>query len=131
MMRVAAPAFGTVLTAEARLLIAGVVLAAWFRFAGFDPKWRRYWKPYAGDRRPALGRPKKRITAAAAACGPPTRRRGPSPPLVDIPPGLRRDGRAIQMEDTTRSPEHRRCRGGSRAGPRSFPSGQSPNRIGS
>jgi hypothetical protein len=29
MMRVAAPAFGTV-------LIAGVVLAAWFRFAGFD-----------------------------------------------------------------------------------------------
>lgn len=46
-MRVTAPAFGTVLTAEGRLLIAGVVLAAWFRFAGFDPQWRRYWKPYA------------------------------------------------------------------------------------
>lgn len=46
-MRVAAPAFGTVLTAEGRLLIAGVVLAVWFRFAGFDPQWRRYWKSYA------------------------------------------------------------------------------------
>ena len=49
-MRVTAPAFGTVLTAEGRLLIAGVVLAAWFRFAGFDPQWRRYWKPYAAAR---------------------------------------------------------------------------------
>jgi drug/metabolite transporter (DMT)-like permease len=28
-------------------LIAGVVLAAWFRFAGFDPQWGRYWQPYA------------------------------------------------------------------------------------
>jgi len=46
-MRVAAPAFGTVWTAEGRLLIAGVVLAAWFRYAGFDPQWRRNWKPYA------------------------------------------------------------------------------------
>ena len=46
-MRVAAPAFGTVLTAEGRLLIAGLVLAAWFRFSGFDPQLRRYWKPYA------------------------------------------------------------------------------------
>jgi len=46
-MRVAAPVFGTVLTAEGRLLIAGLVLAAWFRFAGFDPQPRRYWKPYA------------------------------------------------------------------------------------
>ena len=46
-MRVAAPAFGTVLTAEGRLLIAGLVLAAWFRFARFDPQWRRYWQPYA------------------------------------------------------------------------------------
>ena len=35
-MRVAAPAFGTVLTAEGRLLIAGLVLAAWFHFAGFE-----------------------------------------------------------------------------------------------
>jgi len=46
-MRVAAPVFGTALTAEGRLLIAGLVLAAWFRFAGFDPQLRRYWKPYA------------------------------------------------------------------------------------
>src|SRR5258706_1930874 len=46
-MRVAAPAFGTVLTAEGRLLVAGLVLAAWFRITGFDPQWRRYWKPYA------------------------------------------------------------------------------------
>lgn len=40
-MRVTAPAFGTVMTAEGCLLIAGVVLAAWFRFAGCDPQWRR------------------------------------------------------------------------------------------
>ena len=46
-MRLAAPAFGTVLTAEGRLLIAGLVLAAWFRFSGFDPQLRRYWKAYA------------------------------------------------------------------------------------
>jgi len=46
-MRVAAPVFGTALTAEGRLLIAGLVLVAWFRFAGFDPQPRRYWKPYA------------------------------------------------------------------------------------
>ena len=46
-MRVAAPAFGAVFTAEGRLLIAGVVLAAWFRLAGFDPRWRHHWKPYA------------------------------------------------------------------------------------
>src|SRR6185503_10517974 len=46
-MRVAAPAFGTVLTAEGRLLIAGLVLAAWFHFTGFDTQWRRYWKTYA------------------------------------------------------------------------------------
>jgi drug/metabolite transporter (DMT)-like permease len=46
-MRVAAPAFGTVLTAEGRLLIAGLVLAAWFRFSGFDAQWRRHWKAYA------------------------------------------------------------------------------------
>src|SRR5688500_10253017 len=46
-MRVAAPAFGTVLTAEGRLLIAGLVLAAWFHFRGFDAQWRRHWKAYA------------------------------------------------------------------------------------
>jgi drug/metabolite transporter (DMT)-like permease len=46
-MRLAAPAFGTVLTAEGRLLIAGLVLAAWFRLSGFDPQLRRHWKAYA------------------------------------------------------------------------------------
>jgi drug/metabolite transporter (DMT)-like permease len=46
-MRIAAPSFGTVWTAEGRLLIAGLVLAAWFHFAGFDPQWRRHWKPFA------------------------------------------------------------------------------------
>lgn len=46
-MRLAAPAFGTVLTAEGRLLIAGLVLAAWFRFTGFKPQLRRHWKAYA------------------------------------------------------------------------------------
>lgn len=46
-MRVAAPSFGTVWTAEGRLLIAGLVLAAWFRFAGFDPQWRKNWRPFA------------------------------------------------------------------------------------
>jgi drug/metabolite transporter (DMT)-like permease len=45
-MRVAAPAFGPVWTAEGRLLIAGLVLAAWFRFSGFEAGWRRHWKPY-------------------------------------------------------------------------------------
>lgn len=46
-MRVAAPTFGTVWTAEGRLLIAGVVLAVWFRVAGFNPQLRKNWKPYA------------------------------------------------------------------------------------
>ncbi len=46
-MRVAAPAFGTAWTAEGRLLIAGLVLAAWFRLTGFDPQWRRHARPYA------------------------------------------------------------------------------------
>src|SRR6185436_9189070 len=46
-MRVAAPAFGAAWTAEGRLLIAGLVLAAWFRFTGFDAQWRRHWKAYA------------------------------------------------------------------------------------
>lgn len=46
-MRVAAPSFGTVWTAEGRLLGAGLVLAAWFRLSGFNPGWRRHWKAYA------------------------------------------------------------------------------------
>ncbi len=46
-MRVAAPALGAVLTAEGRLLIAGLVLTAWFRFTGFDAQWKRYAGQYA------------------------------------------------------------------------------------
>jgi drug/metabolite transporter (DMT)-like permease len=44
--RVAAPVLGAALTAEGRLLIAGLVLAAWFRLTGFDPQWRRYGRQY-------------------------------------------------------------------------------------
>ena len=46
-MRVAAPAFGPVLTAEGRLLLAGLVLAAWFRYSGMDAQLRRHWQAYA------------------------------------------------------------------------------------
>jgi drug/metabolite transporter (DMT)-like permease len=45
-MRVAAPAAGPVLTAELRVLIAGLVLAAWLRLAGVDLDWRRHWRQY-------------------------------------------------------------------------------------
>jgi drug/metabolite transporter (DMT)-like permease len=45
-MRLAAPAFGPVLTAELRTLIGGVALAAWFAYCGFDPEWRRWWRSY-------------------------------------------------------------------------------------
>jgi len=45
-MRVAAPAFGVVWTAEGRLLLASMVLAAWFRLAGFDPQWLRHARAY-------------------------------------------------------------------------------------
>lgn len=44
--RVAAPVLGAALTAEGRLLIAGLVLALWFRLTGFDPQWRRYGRQY-------------------------------------------------------------------------------------
>ena len=44
--RITAPVLGPVLTAELRTLIAGVALAGWFAFAGFDPQWRRWWPQY-------------------------------------------------------------------------------------
>jgi drug/metabolite transporter (DMT)-like permease len=44
--RITAPVLGPVLTAELRTLIAGVALAAWFAFSGFDPQWRRWWRQY-------------------------------------------------------------------------------------
>jgi drug/metabolite transporter (DMT)-like permease len=45
-MRIAAPALGVALTAELRTLIAGLGLAAYVRFARFDPQWRRWWLQY-------------------------------------------------------------------------------------
>ena len=47
-MRVVAPALGPIATADARMLIAGIALAAWFRFTGFDPQWRRWGLRYLG-----------------------------------------------------------------------------------
>ena len=47
-MRVVAPALGPIATADARMLIAGIALAAWFRFTGFDPQWRRWGLQYLG-----------------------------------------------------------------------------------
>ena len=44
--RVASPVLGAALTAEGRLLIAGLVLAVWFRVTGFDPQWRRHGRQY-------------------------------------------------------------------------------------
>jgi drug/metabolite transporter (DMT)-like permease len=44
--RITAPVLGPVLTAELRTLIAGVALAAWFAFSGFDPQWPRWWRQY-------------------------------------------------------------------------------------
>ena len=45
-MRVAAPAFGAIWTAELRVLLGGVALLAWFRFTGFDPQLRRHARAY-------------------------------------------------------------------------------------
>jgi len=45
-MRVAAPVLGAAWTAELRVLLGGLVLLAWFRFAGFDPGLRAHWRSY-------------------------------------------------------------------------------------
>src|SRR4051794_25655260 len=45
-VRIASPAIGPVLTADSRMLIAGVALAVYFRLAGFDAQWRRWWLQY-------------------------------------------------------------------------------------
>jgi drug/metabolite transporter (DMT)-like permease len=45
-MRVLAPVLGPVITAEARVLIAGVALLVYFRAIGFDVEWKRCWKQY-------------------------------------------------------------------------------------
>jgi drug/metabolite transporter (DMT)-like permease len=44
--RITAPVLGPVLTAELRTLIAGIALAAYFAFAGFNPQWRRWGRQY-------------------------------------------------------------------------------------
>lgn len=44
--RITAPVLGPVLTAELRTLIAGIALAAYFGFAGFNPEWRRWGRQY-------------------------------------------------------------------------------------
>lgn len=46
-MRVAAPHIGPVATADARMLIGGGALAAYFCVTGFDPQWRRRARQYA------------------------------------------------------------------------------------
>jgi drug/metabolite transporter (DMT)-like permease len=46
-MRVIAPVLGPVWTAEGRVLIGGLALAAWFALTGFDPQWRRHLRFYA------------------------------------------------------------------------------------
>jgi len=45
-MRVLAPVLGPVVTADLRVLIAGIALIAYFRIIKFDVQWRRLWKQY-------------------------------------------------------------------------------------
>ena len=44
--RVIAPVLGPVLTAESRVLIAGLALLAWYQLTRFDPGWRAHWRAY-------------------------------------------------------------------------------------
>jgi drug/metabolite transporter (DMT)-like permease len=46
-MRIVAPVLGPVLTADLRMLVAGLALVAYFRLTGFDPQWRRWGTKYA------------------------------------------------------------------------------------
>ena len=46
-MRVAVPAFGPAWTAELRVLLGGLALLAWLRFAGVGLGVRRHWRAYA------------------------------------------------------------------------------------
>ena len=45
-MRVLAPVLGPVLTAELRVLIAGLALLGFFAIIRFDVQWRKHWKLY-------------------------------------------------------------------------------------
>ena len=46
-LRALAPVLGPVVTAAARVVIAGVALVGYFRLAGFDAGLRRYWREFA------------------------------------------------------------------------------------
>jgi len=46
-VRIVAPVLGPMATADSRMLVAGIALALWFRFTGFDPQWRRWGVHYA------------------------------------------------------------------------------------
>jgi len=45
-IRVSAPALGAFWMAEGRVLIGGLVLLLWYRFTGFDPRWRTHGRFY-------------------------------------------------------------------------------------
>lgn len=45
-MRILAPVLGPVVTADLRVLIAGVALIIYFRLIGFDPEWKTHWRHY-------------------------------------------------------------------------------------
>ncbi|MCX6826623.1 MAG: DMT family transporter [candidate division Zixibacteria bacterium] len=45
-MRILAPVLGPVVTADLRVLIAGIALILYFHVIRFDPQWRRWWKQY-------------------------------------------------------------------------------------
>ena len=47
-IRIAAPVFGVLATADVRMLIAGGALAAYYALTGFDAQWRRWWRFYLG-----------------------------------------------------------------------------------
>jgi drug/metabolite transporter (DMT)-like permease len=46
-VRIVAPVLGPIATADSRMLVAGIALALWFRFIGYDPQWRRWGLHYA------------------------------------------------------------------------------------
>ena len=45
-IRIAAPVFGVIATADGRMLIAGLALAGYYLLTGFDAQWRRWWRYY-------------------------------------------------------------------------------------
>ena len=47
-MRILAPVLGPLATADARMLVAGLALLAWFGVSGVDAQWRRWWPHYVG-----------------------------------------------------------------------------------